>query len=120
MQYTAQLITALVALGMALAFIVADRRSPTSRALSAFLAWVGISIATFVLILVPLRAAHGITIWDGFFAIPETFAFYYAYEWVLRVRRALRVPREHRVRRVLRVRRALQDRRPPTSVVSVD
>jgi adenylate cyclase len=88
-QYTAQLITALLALGMALAFIVADRRSPTSRALSAFLAWVGISIATFVLILVPLRAAHGITIWDGFFAIPETLAFYYAYEWVLRVRRTV-------------------------------
>ena len=38
MDTTPHVITALLALGMALAFIIADRSSPTSRALALFLA----------------------------------------------------------------------------------
>ena len=89
MPYTAQLITAMLALGMALSFIVADRNSPTSRALSIFLAWVGLAIAAYVLCVLPLRAAYGLTAGDGLFAIPEVLAFVYAYEWILRVRRTV-------------------------------
>ncbi len=89
MPHNAQLITAMLALGMALSFIVADRRSPTSRALSVFLAWVGASIAIDVLIGIPVRAAYGVPAWGGVFAIPEVLAFVYAYEWVLRVRRTV-------------------------------
>lgn len=44
MDATPQYIVALLALGMALAFIVADRQSPTSRMLSLFLAAVGVTI----------------------------------------------------------------------------
>src|SRR5258706_14291066 len=74
---------------MALSFIVADRSSPISRTLSAFLACIGISIAVNVLIGVPLRAQKGIPAWDGLFALPEVLAFVLAYEWLLRVRRTI-------------------------------
>jgi hypothetical protein len=41
---TPHVITSLLAMGMALSFIIADRSSPTSRALSLFLASVGLAI----------------------------------------------------------------------------
>src|SRR5471030_1591811 len=74
---------------MALSFIVADRASPISRTLSAFLACIGISIAVNVLIGVPLRAQRGVPEWDGVFALPEVLAFVLAYEWLLRIRRTI-------------------------------
>src|SRR3546814_19948930 len=40
----ANTVVALVALGMGLAFVSADRRSPTSRALAATYAYIGLSI----------------------------------------------------------------------------
>lgn len=86
---TAPTIVALLALAMALAFILADRRSPTSAALSTFLCFVGVSIAVGVLVALPLRARHGVTAWDGLLALPEVLAFVFAYEWVLRVRRTI-------------------------------
>ena len=86
---TPHVITALLALGMALAFYVADRHSPTSRALALFLAFVGLSIAVGVLIAYPLHQARGVARWDGVFAIPETLAFWFAFEWILRVRRTI-------------------------------
>jgi len=86
---TPQVIVALLALGMALAFIVADRRSPTSRALALFLASVGLSIAIGALVAQPMRARVGVPAWGGLFALPETLAFVFGYEWVLRVRRTL-------------------------------
>lgn len=86
---TPHVITALLALGMALAFFIADRNSPTSRALALFLACVGLSIATGVLVAAPLHHAYGIRPWDGVFAIPETAAFWFAYEWILCVRRTI-------------------------------
>lgn len=86
---TSQIITSLLAMGMALAFIIADRSSPTSRALALFLASVGVSIGIGSQIAYP-RHFHGIVEWwDGVFAIPEAAAFFFAYEWILRVRRTV-------------------------------
>ena len=84
-----QLIVAFLALGMALAFVVADRNSPTSRALALFLAFVGISIGVAVLIALPYMVRYGIPWWGGVFALPETLAFIFAFEWILRVRRTV-------------------------------
>ncbi|MGH8676220.1 MAG: adenylate/guanylate cyclase domain-containing protein [Burkholderiales bacterium] len=80
-------------MGMALAFIIADRASPTSRALSLFLTSVGLAIGVGSQIAHPLHVERGIAAWDGVFAIPEMLAFIFAYEWVLRVRRT--VPARH-------------------------
>ena len=82
-------ITALLALGMAVAFTAADRRSPTSRALGLFLGAVGIAIALGTLVARPIYAQQGVPAWGGVFAIPETLAFFFAYEWLLRVRRTV-------------------------------
>jgi len=84
-----QVIVALMCLGMALAFAIADRRSPTSRSLSLFLACVGLSIGVGALVALPYHARHGLQWWSGAFAIPETLAFVFAYEWILRVRRTV-------------------------------
>ena len=81
-------ITALLALGMAIAFLAADRRSPTSRALALFLGMVGIAIAVGTLV-APRLYAGGIPGWGGVLALPETLAFVFAYEWLLRVRRTV-------------------------------
>jgi len=86
---TPHIITSLLAMGMALAFIVADRSSPTSRALALFLASVGVSIGVGSQIAYPLHYAGRVEWWDGVFAIPEALSFFFAYEWVLRVRRTV-------------------------------
>ncbi len=86
---TAPVIVSLLAVGMALAFILADRRSQTSQAQSLFLAFVGISIAVDVLLVLPFRRANGVVAWEGLFALPQVLAFVFAYEWVLRVRRTI-------------------------------
>ena len=74
---------------MALAFILADRKSATSRALATFLSFMGIAVAVGVLYAEPLRRAVGVVPWEGIFAIPEVFAVVFAYEWVLRVRHTI-------------------------------
>jgi len=84
-----QVIVALLAMGMALAFVLADRKSPTSRALALFLACVGLSIGIGSQVAYPLHAREGPQWWSGLFAIPETLAFVFAYEWILRVRRTV-------------------------------
>ena len=86
---TAPAIVALLALTMALAFILADRKSATSRALATFLSFVGIAVAVGVLYAEPLRRDVGVVPWEGIFAIPEVLAFVFAYEWVLRVRHTI-------------------------------
>ena len=86
---TPQILVSLLALGMSLSFIVADRNSPISRVLAAFLACIGISIATGALFALPMHLAGRTPAWDGVFAIPETLAFILAYEWLLRVRRTI-------------------------------
>ena len=89
MDTTPQIIASLLALGIALAFIVADRQSPTSRALSIFLASIGISIALDSQVEWRFLRANDYPAWGGVFAIPEVFAFYFGYEWVLRIRRTI-------------------------------
>jgi len=84
-----QVIVALLAVGMALAFILADRKSPTSRALALFLACVGLSIGIGSQVAYPLHERVGPQWWSGVFGIPETLAFVFAYEWILRVRRTV-------------------------------
>jgi class 3 adenylate cyclase len=86
---TSQIITALLAMGMALAFIIADRSSPTSRALALFLVSVGVSIGVGSQIAYPRHYAGTFAWWDGMLAIPEALAFFFAYEWILRVRRTV-------------------------------
>jgi class 3 adenylate cyclase len=86
---TPHIITSLLAMGMALAFIVADRNSPTSRALALFLVSIGLSIGIGSQIAYPLHYRGEIHAWDGVFAIPEAMAFFFAYEWILRVRRTI-------------------------------
>jgi class 3 adenylate cyclase len=83
---TPQVIVSLLALCMALAFIVADRQSPTSRALAWFLWSIGVAIAVGALIAARIHVHRGISAWHGVFALPEMLAFVFAYEWVLRVR----------------------------------
>lgn len=83
---TAPVIVALLAVGMALAFVLADRKSPTSQALAAFLAFTGVAIAIDAMWVIPMRAREGVVAWEGILAQPQVLAFIYAYEWVLRVR----------------------------------
>ena len=85
----AQSITALLALGMALAFVVADRQSQTSRVLGWFFWSIGVSVASAALVALPLHLRYGIPAWDGVFALPEAMAYVFAYEWALRVRRTV-------------------------------
>ncbi len=88
-QHLAALIVSLTAMGMALAFFVADRDSPTSRMLSLFLACLGASITINVLVAVPYHASHGVPPWDGIFVWPQVLAGVFAFEWLLRVRRTI-------------------------------
>jgi len=83
---TPHIITSLLAMGMALAFVIADRNSPTSRALAVFLASIGVAIGVGTQIAYPLHYRGIIHAWDGIFSIPEAAAFFFAYEWILRVR----------------------------------
>jgi adenylate cyclase len=109
MNSTPQIIVALLALGMALAFSLADRNSPTSRWLSLFLMVVSVTIAVSSQIELPLRDAGRYPSWGGIFALPEVLAFLFAYEWILRVRRTIPT-RELRTKfgdRQLRVAQAL-------------
>ncbi len=106
---TPHIITSLLAMGMALAFIFADRNSPTSRALALFLVSVGASIGIGSQIAYPRHYYGIIEWWDGVFVIPETLAFVFAYEWILRVRRTVPAGRLKTVGpdRLLRVAQAL-------------
>ncbi|MSP96505.1 MAG: adenylate/guanylate cyclase domain-containing protein [Betaproteobacteria bacterium] len=86
---TPQIIVSLLALGMSLAFIVADRASPISRTLAAFLACIGISIGIGTMFALPMHIENRVPVWGGVFALPEMFAFIFAFEWLLRVRRTI-------------------------------
>lgn len=86
---TAPAIVALLAMSMALAFILADRRSPTSQAQGLFLTFTGLSIAIDVMWVLPMRLERGVVAWEGLLALPQVLAFIFAYEWVLRVRRTI-------------------------------
>ncbi|MBL8376572.1 MAG: adenylate/guanylate cyclase domain-containing protein [Burkholderiales bacterium] len=85
----APLIVAMAALGMSLAFLFADRQSPTSRMLSIFLAFLGASIALDILVGNPYREAYGVPPWDGIYAVLQMASAVAACEWVLRVRQTI-------------------------------
>ncbi len=86
---TPHVITSLLAMGTALAFVIADRSSPTSRALGLFLLSIGLAIGIGSQIAYPMHFRGEIPAWDGLLALPETMAFFFAYEWILRVRRTV-------------------------------
>ena len=77
---------ALVALGMALAFVWADYRSPTSRALALTLMLLSLAIGLNVSY---LYAVFGDGRMPGWLALPEGASMIAVLEWVLRVRRTL-------------------------------
>ena len=85
----APLLVSLMAMGMSLAFAIADRDSATSRMFALFLATFGFSIGFSVLVGTPLHADRGVPPWDGVFALPQAAAGYFAFEWLLRVRRTI-------------------------------
>lgn len=93
MDTTPHLIAALMALGMALAFVAADSRSPTSRALSLSLAGVGGSILCNVQITLVLlmdgMPNSPVPVWAGALAVFEVTAFVAGFEWILRIRRTV-------------------------------
>jgi class 3 adenylate cyclase len=84
-------IVSLVALGMALAFLSADSRSPTSQALAVSLGTTGIAIFLNVTILADTLRVPA---WSGLLAIPDAVALIAMLEWLLRVRRTIPAARE--------------------------
>ena len=84
--FTPQILVSLVALGMALAFLSADRDSRTSQAMAVFLASMGISIELNIVI----GLGYNLPVaWTGWLAIPETISMIAILEWILRVRRTV-------------------------------
>ncbi len=88
MDLSAHVVVSLVALGLAVAFVSADRASPTSRALALAFASIGASIFLNVVVLTALERPPW---WSGWFAVPEVLAIAATLEWILRVRRTLPV-----------------------------
>ena len=85
---TGPAVTALVALGMGLAFVRADPDSPTSRALALALCFIGLSIIANVTLRLTLETNH-IPPWAGLTALIDMVAFMAGYEWIRRVRRTI-------------------------------
>lgn len=83
---TPHIFVSLIALGMALAFLSADRQSKSSQALAASFALIGISIWLNA-VLVP-DTVHP-PAWSGWLGIPEAAAIVVTLEWLLRVRRTV-------------------------------
>jgi len=86
MDFTPHILVSIVALGMGLAFVSADRRSATSRALGAGLGLIGISIYLNVRYIGDPASAPS---WSGWLALPESLAIMAMLEWILRVRRTI-------------------------------
>jgi len=83
---TAHIAVCIVALGMALAFISADRESVTSRWLALTFAFIGIAID--LNIVTPFR--FPVPLWlQGIFAIPEALSIICLLEWIARVRQTV-------------------------------
>lgn len=100
---SAHVLVSLFALGMGLAFLSADRHAPTSRALAACFAFIGLSIYFNVVFLARYSEPPP---WSGWFALSESAAMICMLEWVLRVRRTLPVAADVNTRfgdRVLRI-----------------
>jgi class 3 adenylate cyclase len=83
---TPHVFVSLLALGMGLAFLSADRKSSSSRALAAALALLGIAIYLNVALMPD--PAHPPP-WSGWLGVPEAAAIVVTLEWLLRVRRTV-------------------------------
>ncbi len=81
-------ITTLVSLGMAVAFLRADPKSPSSRALAVALAFAALSIISNH-VLVEVYSAGRLPAWGRFVALTEVFALIAIYQFVLSVRGTL-------------------------------
>lgn len=88
MDLTAHLLVSLIALGMGIAFVSADRQSPASRALAGGFAFMGLSIYFNVVFLARHPQPPQVA---GWFSLPETLSMLCLLEWILRVRRTLPV-----------------------------
>ncbi|MEQ1438439.1 adenylate/guanylate cyclase domain-containing protein [Fontimonas sp. SYSU GA230001] len=85
---TAHLLVSLIALGIGIAFLSADRQSPASRALAGGFACIGLSIFGNVVLPAHLSIAPS---WAGLLAVPEMLSIFFVLEWILRVRRMVPV-----------------------------
>src|SRR5690242_8398810 len=83
---TPHILVCLVALGMALAFVSADRQSPTSRWLAATFAFIAVAIDLNIVVALTWHPP----LWlQGLFAIPETLSMIALLEWIYRVRQTV-------------------------------
>ena len=81
---TPHILISLVALGMGLAFLSADRESGASRAFAAALGFLGIAMYLNVSL---VRDLHNAPSWSGWLAVPEAAATIALLDWLIRVRR---------------------------------
>ncbi len=86
MDLTQYVVVSLMSLGMALAFIAADRDSPTSRALAVGFAFIGISFDLNIVIGVQWAVPVSVSRWFG---LAESIAMVAILEWIMRVRRTV-------------------------------
>jgi adenylate cyclase len=83
---TQYVVVSLMSLGMALAFIAADRDSPTSRALAVGFAFVGISVDLGIVV----GVGYAVPVWLlGWFGVADAVAMIAFLEWIMRVRRTV-------------------------------
>jgi adenylate cyclase len=76
----------LLALGMGLAFLSADRTSRTSQALAAGLAFIGLGIWLNVMLITDPENPPA---WSGVLGLPDAASIIFMLEWLLRVRRTV-------------------------------
>lgn len=89
---TAHAVVALIAIGMGIAFFLADRKAPTSRALALFLISLGLAVASYVVSVALFSSEpmpRGVMPrWaEALDAVFEATAFIAGFEWGLRVAR---------------------------------
>ncbi len=88
LEANAQYVTALMLLGIGWAFVRADPRTATSRALAVALAAGGLSVIA-TMTLTTLIADGPLPGWARYLVVPELLALAAAFEWVYRVRRTI-------------------------------
>jgi class 3 adenylate cyclase len=81
------LIVGLFAIGMAIAFYSSDRQSPTSRALAAFWALLGIGFISNLVAFPEIANPRRYSQWAHLIALLEPATMVAGYEWILRVGR---------------------------------
>lgn len=91
LEHGASIVVALVALGIGLAFLSADRRSPASRALALGFAAIGVSIYLNIVVEAAWLSGDAQLVWSAWFALPEAIAVIALLDWILRVRRTVPV-----------------------------